>query len=216
MLGQKDGAIAQLTGGIQHLFDKYGVERVQGEASFLDQHSLSIAAKDGKDSLETQQVLIATGSKASQLPFVHTDKRDIVTSTEALSFEEVPEHLIVVGAGVIGLELGSVWARLGSKVTVVEYQDRILPGTDAECARVMQRELKKQGLSFKTGQGVDAITALPGLENVNITPNQWGQIEVDPVTFGTDVQGMGHSSIHAIGDVIKGEMLAHKAEVPRI
>ncbi|MEC9400025.1 MAG: dihydrolipoyl dehydrogenase, partial [Myxococcota bacterium] len=242
MLARKESVVGQLVGGIDFLFKKNKVDGKHGWGTILDKNTVEVTAEDGsKEKLETKRILIATGSKPISLPGIELDKSRIVDSTGALEFTEVPEHLAIIGAGVIGLELGSVWARLGAKVTVLEYLPKILGGrTDKDVERQAKRAFKKQGLDFEmearvTGAAVDgdkvtvtyeqkdetktlecdrllvAVGRRPftqnlGLENVGIETNKRGQIEVDH-HFQTKVEG-----IYAIGDVIPGAMLAHKAE----
>jgi len=239
MMGRKDKVVLDLTKGIEGLFKKNKVTYVKGRGSIK---SASEVLVDGKQSLKTKRILIATGSDVAKLPGLEIDEQKIVSSTGALTLERVPEHMVVVGGGVIGLELGSVWRRLGAKVTVVEFLDRIGGPMDAEVAKLFQRVLEKQGMIMKLGTkvtGVEikgktmAITMEPaaggkkevlgcdvvlvsigrkpyteglGLESVGIKLDERGRIPVDG-HFETSVKG-----IYAIGDVIAGPMLAHKAE----
>ncbi|MEM9294045.1 MAG: dihydrolipoyl dehydrogenase [Acidobacteriota bacterium] len=240
MMAHKEQTVDGLTSGVAGLFKKNGVTRYEGHGRLLerdgDHHVVEVYGKDGTR-LKARRVLLATGSKVATLPGVEMDGDRIGDSTTALSYPEVPKHLVVIGAGVIGLELGSVWARLGAKVTVLEYLDRILAGMDLETAKKAQRLFKKQGLDFQLGvrvtgarvegdgcvveaEGRDAIscdrvlvavgrrpnTDGLGLENVGLETNRRGQIPVGE-GFRTAVEG-----IYAIGDVIDGPMLAHKAE----
>ncbi len=241
---RKDGIVRQLTRGVAFLFKKNGVDRYEGRGSLLGMGAdgLHGVAIEGKDSAKTPEiraksVIVATGSKVRALPGVQMDWDRIGGSTEALSYPEVPEHLCVIGAGVIGLELGSVWLRLGSKVTVLEYADGPLPGMDEELRKMAGRLFKRQGMKLQygvkvTGARVEgegcvveaegreplrcdrvlvAVGRVPnteglGLANVGIEPNRWGQIPIDK-HFATSADG-----IYAIGDVVPGPMLAHKAE----
>ncbi len=236
MLGRKDRVVEDLTDGIAGLFKKNGVTRYQGAAR-LDGPGKVVVAGEDEVVIAAKHVLIATGSVSASLPGVELDGDLVGDSTTALAYPEVPGHLVVIGAGYIGLELGSVWKRLGATVTVVEYLDRILPGTDAEIAREAQKLLKRQGLKFvlkarvtgarKTGQGavveiegkdplkadrvLVAVGRRPyteglGLASVGIELDERGRIPVDD-HFRTSAEG-----VHAIGDVIAGPMLAHKAE----
>ena len=236
MLAHKDGVVESLTDGIAGLFEKNGVTRYEGTAR-LDGPGQVVVEGQNTVTLTAKHVLVATGSVSADLPGVEMDGDVIGDSTAALSYPEVPDHLVVIGAGYIGLELGSVWRRLGAQVTVVEYLDRILPGTDGEIAREAQKLLKRQGLKFVlkakvTGvrradqgavvevEGKESITAdrvlvavgrRPytdglGLDTVGIEPDERGRIPVDD-HFATSAEG-----VHAIGDVIAGPMLAHKAE----
>ena len=244
MMARKDDVIAQNTAGITFLFKKNKIDSFQGVGSFVDKNTIKVTGTDGKvEELSTKNVIIATGSKPSVLPFLPVDKKRIITSTEALSLTEIPKHLIVIGGGVIGLELGSVYARLGSKVSVVEYAKSIIPTMDAGLGKELQRVLKKSlGMEFfmshkvtgatakgKTvtvtaedskGQSVvlegdycivavgrTAYTEGLGLENIGIKTEERGnKIPVND-HLETSVAG-----VYAIGDVIKGAMLAHKAE----
>ena len=248
-LKRKDKIVRQLTGGVDFLFKKNGIDRLLGRGTLLGKdgdglHRVAVTA-DGADSPKTpdnkqiraKNVIIATGSKVRELPGVQMDGDRIGGSTEALSYPEVPEHLCVIGAGVIGLELGSVWLRLGSKVTVLEYADGPFPGTDQEIRDLAAKLFKRQGFKFEfnvavTGARTEgdkciveangreplscdrvlvAVGRVPnteglGLDNVGITANKWGQVPIDS-QFKTTAEG-----IYAIGDVVRGAMLAHKAE----
>ncbi len=237
MMKRKQTIVDGLTQGIEALFKKNKVTRYLGQATLIGPRQLVVRGADGDQELAADRIMIATGSKTSGLPGVELDYDRIATSTEGLSFDQVPRKLVVIGAGYIGLELGSVWSRLGSEVTVLEYLDRVLPGTDLEIAKEAQKLLKRQGLTFKLGcrvtsatlkgkkctvtcEGIDPIecdrvllavgrqpnTDGLGLENVGIELDPRGRIPVDE-HFATAVPG-----IFAIGDVIRGPMLAHKAE----
>jgi dihydrolipoamide dehydrogenase len=237
LLRRKDGIVATLTKGIESLFKKHRITRITGHARLDGPGRVKVEQAGSTTSLTARHILLATGSKSAPLPGVVVDGDRVGTSTEALAYSEVPEHLVVIGAGVIGLELGSVWSRLGSRVTVLEYLDRILPGMDAELATEAQRTLAKQGLEFRLGtrvtagraegpgavvgaEGQDpirctrillAVGRIPntenlGLESVGVTPDSRGRIPVGP-RFDTTAPG-----VYAIGDVIPGPMLAHKAE----
>ncbi|MEE2961326.1 MAG: dihydrolipoyl dehydrogenase [Myxococcota bacterium] len=238
MLKHKDKTVTALTKGISGLFKKNGISHYPGLGTITAPGKVQVSNPDSSTTeLTTRYILIATGSSVTKLPSIEFSGDRIGTSTEALSYPEVPNHLVVIGAGVIGLELGSVWSRLGAKVTVVEYLDRILPGMDSEIAQEAQRLLKKQGLEFQLNtkvvgattngsdcmvmiEGAEPITAdrvlvsvgrKPnteglGLENVGIETSKRGQVAVNK-RFETSVPG-----IFAIGDVIEGPMLAHKAE----
>ena len=239
MMKRKDGIVSTLTKGIDGLFKKNKVTRFSGNGTFIAPGRVAVTDASGKQTalLTGKNILIATGSKSSPLKGVEVDHDRIGTSTESLSFPEVPGHLVVIGAGVIGLELGSVWRRLGSKVTVLEYLDRILPGMDAELASEAKRIFEKQGIDFRLGckvtsarvkgkqvvveaEGVEPVlcdrvllavgripnTDLLGLEAVGIALDKRGRIPVD-AHFATAIPG-----VYAIGDVIPGPMLAHKAE----
>lgn len=238
LLRRKDDVVNGLAKGIDGLLRKNNVARIQGHARFTGPGAVSVTTTGGQtQNLPADHIIIATGSRPSTLPGIEIDGSVIGTSTEALAYPTVPEHLVVIGAGYIGLELGSVWSRLGAKVTVVEYLDRILPGMDREIADEAQKLLQRQGLDFRLGhkvqsarvedgkgvvrcEGHDPIVAdrvlvavgrVPntvdlGLETTGIQLDPRGRIDVDP-HFRTSVAGH-----YAIGDVIKGPMLAHKAE----
>ena len=238
MMRRKDKVVKGLTAGVASLFKKNGVTHVRGTARIVAAGSVSVVGADA-GTLSAKHILIATGSEPTPLPGVDFDGRTIVSSEEALSFDSVPGRLLVIGAGAIGLELGSVWARLGSKVKVVEFMDRILPTMDKEIGGALQKLLEKQGLSFQlsssaksatvTGgevrvaiegakgatEGFDkvlvAIGRRPhtmglGIAEAGVQLDKRGRVEVDE-HFRTSVEG-----IYAIGDVIRGPMLAHKAE----
>jgi len=242
MMQHKDGTVAANVNGVAFLFKKNKIDWVRGQGRIAAPGSVIVKAENGKETtLEAKAIIIATGSDVAQLPGVEIDEKMVVSSTGALSFAVPPKKLIVIGAGVIGLELGSVWRRLGAEVTVVEFLDRILPGMDGEVARQMQRMLEKQGFTVhlghkvakvgKAGAGVKATiepkgggeakaidadvvlvaigrrpyTEGLGLEALGVKQDR-GQVVVD-AHFATNVPG-----IYAIGDVIRGPMLAHKAE----
>jgi dihydrolipoamide dehydrogenase len=238
MHGQRKDAVKQLTGGIEFLFKKNKVEWIKGHAAFTAADTVQV----GDRSVRAKNIVIATGSSVTQLPGVEIDQKVVVDSTGALELPKVPEQMVVIGGGVIGLELGSVWRRLGAKVTVVEFLDQILPGFDGEVRKESNKILKKQGLEFKlstkvtgvtvkgdkatltiepaaggTAETIEADTVLVSigrkpntdglaLDKAGLSTNQRGQIEIDH-DFRTSVPG-----IWAIGDVVPGPMLAHKAE----
>jgi dihydrolipoyl dehydrogenase len=238
MMKKKSDTVEQLTAGVAHLFKKNKVTHVSGRGRLTAPGKVTVDSADGKSSeLSAKNIIIASGSKVASLPGIELDGDYIATSTEALSYPAVPGHLVVIGAGVIGLELGSVWQRLGAKVTVVEYADRILPGMDTDLGNISKKILEKQGLVFKLGARVKgakrvdggcvveiegaepikcdrvlvAIGRVPfteglGLDAVGVTQGKRGDVVVDD-HFQTSVPG-----IFAIGDVIRGAMLAHKAE----
>lgn len=237
MLERKDKVVSSLTRGIASLVRKNKVTRYTGTARFVSGKRLEVVRSGGNSKLEAAHIVIATGSCAATLPGVELDGDRIGTSTEALSYEEVPDSLAVIGAGYIGLELGSVWRRLGSRVVVLEYLDRILPGMDGEIAATAQKVLAKQGIEFRlsarvTGARfdgkqctVDVAEADPvqcdrvlvavgrkpnteglGLEAAGVKLDDRGRVGVDE-HFRTSADG-----VYAIGDVIRGPMLAHKAE----
>lgn len=242
MVERKATVVEQTTGGIKYLMDKNNIDVFEGLGSFVDATHVKITKNDGsEETIEGTNIIIATGSKPSTLPFISLDKERIITSTEALKLKEVPKHLIVIGGGVIGLELGSVYKRLGADVTVVEYAPKITPTMDADVSKELQKVLKKQGMKIATSHGVSAVerngdevivkatdkkgrevefkgdyclvavgrrpyTEGLGLENAGVQLNDRNQVEVNE-HLQTNV-----SNIYAIGDVVKGAMLAHKAE----
>ena len=238
MLARKDSVVKGLTQGVAGLFKKNKVTRYEGTARMLGGGKVSVETKNGPQELAAKNIIIATGSKVATLSGVELDGDRIGTSTEALDYPAVPEHLVVVGAGYIGLELGSVWKRLGAKVTVVEYLDRILPGMDSEVAKTAQKILEKQGLEFRLSVKVKSAK-LKGQTNCLVEIEGQDAIECDrvllavgrkPNTDDLDLKAAGitldergrvpvgdhfetsASGVYAIGDVIRGAMLAHKAE----
>ncbi|MEI7728522.1 MAG: dihydrolipoyl dehydrogenase [Verrucomicrobiota bacterium] len=237
MLRRKDSVVTILTKGVEGLFKKNQITRFVGHARLDGPGRVVVQGAAGNEELKAKSILIATGSKSAPLKGVTVDSNRIGTSTEALTYPEVPKHLVIIGAGYIGLELGTVWRRLGAKVTVLEYLDRIFPGTDAEIAADALRILKKQGFEFRLGSRVTGATVngeqctvtvegaepiqcdrvllavgrIPntdnlGLETVGLKLDERGRIPVND-HFATPVAG-----VYAIGDVIRGPMLAHKAE----
>ncbi|MFZ5690885.1 MAG: dihydrolipoyl dehydrogenase [Pseudomonadota bacterium] len=243
MLAFKDEAVDGNVKGVDFLMKKNKIDVVFGTGRIAAPGKVEVKGADGKtQTLETKNIVIATGSDVAKLKGIEIDEKRIVSSTGAIALDKVPEKLIVIGAGVIGLELGSVWRRLGAQVTVVEFLDRILPGMDSEVARQSQRLFEKQGMAFKLGSKVSAVDAsgkklkvkvepakggdaenldadvvlvaigrIPyteglGLAEVGVTLDERGRVRTD-AHFATSVPG-----IYAIGDVIAGPMLAHKAE----
>lgn len=243
MMKHKSDSVTGLTKGIEGLFKKNGVTYVKGAGSLASPTEVAVDLTDGgSDSIPAKNIMIATGSEVATLPTVPIDEETIVSSTGALKLEKVPEKMVVIGGGVIGLEMGSVWRRLGAEVTVVEFLDRIVPGVDVEIANTFQRILKKQKMKFKLGTKVVASrkeggkvildleksaggkpetieadvvlvatgrrphTSGLGLDKVGVKMDDRGRVEVDE-KLRTNVP-----NIYAIGDVIKGPMLAHKAE----
>jgi len=243
MMRQKDDAVDGLTKGVEFLLKKNKVDYVKGRGRIMAPGKVEVTAPDGgKKVLETKNIVIATGSEPATLPGIEIDEERIVSNTGALSLKAVPKKLVLIGAGVIGLEMGSVWARLGSEVTVVEYLDRILPPADAEVAKEAERIFKKQGLSFKLGTKVTGVEKTKTKLKVSVEPAKGGDAEIieadivivaigrKPYTEGlgleavggkTDKRGVievidGHfkvaDGVWAVGDCIHGPMLAHKAE----
>ncbi|MFD2530247.1 dihydrolipoyl dehydrogenase [Polaribacter marinaquae] len=242
MVDRKAKVVETTTGGIKYLMDKNDIDVFEGLGSFVDKTHVNIAKNDGtSEVIEGTDIIIATGSKPSTLPFITLDKERVITSTEALKLNEVPKHLLVIGGGVIGLELGSVYKRLGADVTVIEYAPKITPTMDADVSKELQKVLKKQGIKFAVSHGVTSVerngeevtvkannkkgeevtftgdyclvavgrkayTEGLGLEKVGVEVNERGQVAVND-HLQTNVP-----NIYAIGDVVKGAMLAHKAE----
>ncbi|WP_224996778.1 dihydrolipoyl dehydrogenase [Cesiribacter sp. SM1] len=243
MISRKRDVVKQTVAGIDYLMKKNKIDVKTGMGSLVDKNTIKVTGGDGREeTFQTKNTIIATGSKPTALPFIQIDKERIITSTEALELQEVPKHMIVIGGGVIGMELGSVYGRLGAKVTVVEFLDRIIPGMDGALSKELQRVLKKQhGFDFKLSTKVTGVerrgnevvvraenkkgeqieivgdyclvsvgrapyTKGLGLENAGVKLDNRGRVEVDD-HLRTNVEG-----IYAIGDVVKGAMLAHKAE----
>ena len=242
MIARKNEVVDQTTKGINFLMDKNKVTVFEGLGSFESATKIKISKKDGSsESIESKYTIIATGSKPSSLPFITLDKERIITSTEALNLKEIPKHLVVIGGGVIGLELGSVYLRLGSQVTVVEFMDKIIPTMDGSLSKELTKVLKKQGMKFMLSTGVQSVerngdsvkvtakdkkgeevsvegdyvlvsvgrkpyTEGLGLENAGVDLDERGRVKVND-HLQTNV-----ANIYAIGDVVKGAMLAHKAE----
>ena len=242
MIARKNDVVKQNCDGIEFLMKKNSIEVHHGLGSFVDKNTIKITDAEGKESqITTDKVIIATGSKPSSLPFINIDKKRVITSTEALSLKEVPKHLVIIGGGVIGLELGSVYARLGAQVSVVEYLDRIIPGMDGTLSKELKKSLTKLGFKFylkhkvtgveAKGKNVKITAETPKGENLDLDgdyclvsigrrPYTDG-LELENVGIATDKAGRietdGHlrtsvDNIYAIGDVVKGAMLAHKAE----
>jgi len=242
MMKQKDESVTALTKGIEFLFRKNKVEWIKGWGRLNGPGKVTVTLADGSvRELQAKDIVIATGSEPTPLPGVTIDNQRILDSSGALALPQVPKHLVVIGAGVIGLELGSVWRRLGSEVTVVEYLDRICPGLDNETAKTLQRTLSKQGMNFKLATKVSAAKATANGVTLDLQPAAGGAIEqlqadyvlvaigrrpytaglgLETVGLATDKRGMLENQQHRssvpgiwiIGDVTSGPMLAHKAE----
>lgn len=242
MISRKDEVVKQNVDGIQFLMKKNKIDVHHGLGSFVDAHTVKVTKEDGSSTdIQGKNIIIATGSKPASLPFIQLDKQRVITSTEALKMKEIPKHLIVIGGGVIGMELGSVYGRLGAKVSVVEFMDSIIPTMDKTMGKELQKSLKKLGFEFFLKHKVTAVENL-GEEVVVKADNGKGEvIEIKgdyvlvsigrkPYTEGLNAQAAGvkitergqievndHlqtsvAHIYAIGDVVKGAMLAHKAE----
>jgi dihydrolipoamide dehydrogenase len=240
MMKRKDGIVTKMTRGVNGLFRKNKVTQFKGTASIVKAGEVEVEGREGKETVRGERILIATGSAPIELPTLPFDGDRIVSSTEALVFSEVPKRLVVIGAGAIGLELGSVWRRLGAEVTVIELLDHIVPGMDLEMGKLLKKSLEKQGIVFKLETKAESVevkkdgvhltlvagsetsqevadrvlvavgrrpnTAGLGAKEAGITLDDRGRIPVNE-RFETNVAG-----VFAIGDVIAGPMLAHKAE----
>ena len=240
MIDRKADVVKQNVDGVDYLMKKNKIDVFHGLGSFVDMNTIKIEGKDEKQ-ITAEKVIIATGSKPSSLPFIELDKERVITSTEALELKEVPKHMIVIGGGVIGMELGSVYGRLGSKVSVVEFLDRIIPGMDATMGKELQKSLKELGFDFYLGHKVTDVKKAGKNVTVKAESNKGETIELKgdyclvsigrrPYTDGLGLDKAGVKmddrgrvqvddhlrtnvdSIYAIGDVVKGAMLAHKAE----
>tara|TARA_B100000579_G_scaffold261716_1_gene215683 strand:- start:3571 stop:4974 length:1404 start_codon:yes stop_codon:yes gene_type:complete len=242
MMLSKEKSIQVLTKGVEFLFKKNKVTYLKGKGVPFSNNEIVVYEKGNKKSYKTKNVVIATGSVASSLPGIDIDEKNIISSTGALSLANVPKKLVVIGGGYIGLEMGSVWSRLGSEVTIVEYLDFITPGMDKEISKEFQKILTKQGIKFKLNSKVTSVSNKSKIVSINITNNETSKkekIEADkvliavgrkPYTEGLNLSKIGVKkdekgrieinnnfqtsvkNIYAIGDVIKGPMLAHKAE----
>lgn len=239
MMKRKEAVVAQMNGGVSFLMKKNKIDVYQGTGSFKDANTISISGENNQE-IQAKNIIIATGSKPMSFPGMEIDKKRIISSTEALSLKEVPSHLIVIGGGVIGMELGSVYARLGSKVSVVEYADSIIPTMDRALGKELQRVLKKLGLDFYLGHKVSSVTS-KGQKVTVKADGKKGEIALEgdyclisvgrrPYTEGLNLDKAGvvlnergrvkvnehlqtsAAHIYAIGDVVEGPMLAHKAE----
>ncbi len=242
MVERKNGVVKQTNDGVSFLMKKNKIEVIHGHGSFVDKNKIEVTNGDNKTLVEFDKAIIATGSKPVAPEMFNYDKKRVITSTEALNIDSIPKRMVIVGAGVVGLELGSVFARIGTEVEVIEFQNRILPGMDADAAKELQRSLKKVGIKFHLNHGVTEVKSTSksvtikfskkgsedvletkadycliaigrkpytdnlGLENIGVAKDDKGRIEVDE-HLETSAKG-----IFAIGDVIKGAMLAHKAE----
>ena len=242
MIARKQAVVDQTSGGVKFLMDKNNITVFEGVGSFENATTVNVTKNDGSvEQLTAKNTIIATGSKPSSLPFITIDKERIITSTEALKLKEVPKHLIIIGGGVIGLELGQVYLRLGAQVSVVEYADRVLPTMDGAVSKELTKVLKKAGMKFYTSHKVQKVerqgetvlvealnakgevVALEGdyslvcvgrrpytdglnADKAGVKITERGQIEVNDHLQTTA------SNIYAIGDVVRGAMLAHKAE----
>ncbi len=243
MMGRKDKIVKDLTGGIEFLFKKNKITALKGFGKILSANTVEITAADGsKTQIEAKNIMIATGSVPVELPFLKFDEKKILSSTGALALDFVPKEMLVVGGGVIGLEMTSVWARLGSKVTVIEYADKVCSMIDQDCINVLVRSMKKQKVTFMTSTKVTTSRSVGGrveLDYENLTDGKKSSIQGDVVLVSTGrkpfTAGLGLENvsiekddkgrikinshyqttiptIFAVGDVTVGPMLAHKAE----
>lgn len=243
MMQHKSETIDANVTGIAFLFKKNKIDAFHGTASFGAPGEVTVTSDSGDhQTIAAKNIVIATGSEPASLPGIEIDEASVVSSTGALMLEKVPEHLVIIGAGVIGLELGSVWGRLGAKVTVLEYLDRILPGMDADVAKQFKRILEKQGITFQLGAKVAGLSGTPGNHQLRVEPAAGGdatEVSADvvlvaigrrPYTDGLGLDKIGIEldargrvpidahyatsapGVYAIGDVTVGPMLAHKAE----
>ena len=241
MISRKNDIVSQTTKGIEFLMKKNNIKVYNGFGSFVDKNKVKIKSSDEEIVIESKNIIIATGSKPSSLPFIKLDKERVITSTEALNLKEIPKHLIIIGGGVIGLELGQVYKRLGAEVSIVEYMDKIIPTMDSGLSKELTKIFKKQKLKIHTSHKVTSVERVNdnvrvmaedkngkliefngdycllsigrsaytdglNLESIGLKTNDKGQIQVN------DKLQTKHSNIYAIGDVVKGAMLAHKAE----
>jgi dihydrolipoamide dehydrogenase len=241
MISRKNDVVSQTTKGIKFLMNKNNIKVYNGFGSFVDKNKVKVVSNDSEIILESKNIIIATGSKPASLPFVTIDKERIISSTEALKLKEIPKHLIIIGGGVIGLELGQVYKRLGAEVSIIEYMDKIIPTMDSGLSKELTKVFKKQKFKIYTSHKVTAVERVDddvrvkaedkngklvefngdyclvsigrsaytdglNLEAIGLETTDRGQIKVN------DYLQTNHTNIYAIGDVISGAMLAHKAE----
>ncbi|MCX2719736.1 dihydrolipoyl dehydrogenase [Lentiprolixibacter aurantiacus] len=241
MIGRKQAVVDQTTKGIQFLMDKNKIDVYQGMGSFQDATHIAIAGEKEEVVIEAKNTIIATGSKPATLPFITIDKERIITSTEALKLKEIPKHMVIIGGGVIGLELGQVYRRLGAEVSVIEYMDRIIPGMDAALSKELMKVLKKQKVKFYLSHKVKSVERKGDEVVIKADDKKGKEISFSgdyclvsvgrrPYTDGLNAEAAGvkmdergrvevndhlqtsAANIYAIGDVVRGAMLAHKAE----
>ena len=242
MIARKQAVVDQTSGGVKFLMDKNKITVLEGLGSFVDATHVAVTKADGtSETVEAKNIIIATGSKPSSLPFIKIDKERIITSTEALKLKEVPKHLVIIGGGVIGIELGQVYLRLGAQVSVVEFMDRIIPGMDASLSKELTKVLKKQGMKFYISHKVKSVERKGSTVTVQAENTKGETITLEgdyslvsvgrrPYTDGLNAAKAGVKitdrgmvevndhlqtnipNIYAIGDVVRGAMLAHKAE----
>ncbi len=242
MIARKQAVVDQTSGGVKFLMDKNKITVLEGLGSFVDATHVAVTKPDGtSETIEAKNIIIATGSKPSSLPFIKIDKERIITSTEALKLKEVPKHLIIIGGGVIGIELGQVYLRLGAQVSVVEFMDRIIPGMDSSLSKELTKVFKKQGMKFYVSHKVKSVERKGDTVTVQADNAKGETISLEgdyalvsvgrsPYTQGLNADKAGVKisdrgmvevndhlqtdipNIYAIGDVVRGAMLAHKAE----
>lgn len=242
MIARKQAVVDQTTKGVQFLMDKNKIDVYEGVGSFKDANKISVQKDKAKEQvIEAKHIIIATGSKPASLPFIEIDKERIITSTEALKLKEIPKHMIIIGGGVIGLELGQVYKRLGAEVSVVEFMDRIIPGMDGSLSKELMKVLKKQKVQFYLSHKVKSVKRLKNEVVIKADDSKGNEVEFKgdyclvsvgrrPYTEGLNAEAAGieldeqgrvvvndhlqtkQSHIYAIGDVVRGAMLAHKAE----
>ena len=242
MIARKQAVVDQTCSGVKFLMDKNKITVLEGMGSFVDATHVAVAKADGtSETVEAKNIIIATGSKPASLPFIKIDKERIITSTEALKLKEVPKHLIIIGGGVIGIELGQVYLRLGAQVSVVEFMDRIIPGMDASLSKELTKVFKKQGMKFYVSHKVKSVERKDSIVMVQAENAKGETITLEgdyalvsvgrrPYTDGLNADKAGVKitdrgmvevnehlqtnvqNIYAIGDVVRGAMLAHKAE----
>ena len=241
MISRKNDVVSQTTKGIEFLMNKNNIKVYNGFGSFVDKNKVKVVSNDSEIILDSKNIIIATGSKPASLPFVTIDKERIISSTEALKLKEIPKHLIIIGGGVIGLELGQVYKRLGAEVSIIEYMDKIIPTMDSGLSKELTKVFKKQKFKIYTSHKVTAVERVDddvrvkaedkngklvefngdyclvsigrsaytdglNLEAIGLETTDRGQIKVN------DYLQTKHTNIYAIGDVVSGAMLAHKAE----
>jgi dihydrolipoamide dehydrogenase len=242
MIARKQAVVDQTSGGVKFLMDKNKIKVFEGMGSFVDATHVAVTKVDGtSETIEGKNIIIATGSKPSSLAFIQLDKERIITSTEALKLKEVPKHLVIIGGGVIGIELGQVYLRLGAQVSVVEFMDRIIPGMDSSLSKELTKVLKKQGMKFYVSHKVQSAERKGDIVTVQAENTKGETITLEgdyalvsvgrrPYTAGLNADKAGVQltergmvnvndhlqtnipNIYAIGDVVRGAMLAHKAE----
>ena len=242
MMSNKNKSIQVLTKGVEFLFKKNNVTYIKGKGVLFSKNDIVVYDNDKKNNYKAKNIVIATGSEVASLPGIDIDEKNIISSTGALSLKQVPKKLAIIGGGYIGLEMGSVWSRLGSKVTVFEYLEYITPGMDREISNEFKKILTKQGINFKMGSKVSSVKNMGDIVSINYTDIKNSKNEKDefdkvlvsvgrkPYTEGLNLTKLGVKkdnkgrievndklqtsvkNIYAIGDVIKGPMLAHKAE----